>query len=178
MTFSDLLHHFALYLKAVGHIYLTNKKTSQSANSVKWYVRNDAINHGNNMPQCETIEMRPPNSRQSSILQHLHIWWNQIETENKLVNKIIFFANLIKEKTNDFTTPNQVDTECSSQSKYLYNPFLLLPIITYDLLPSAFFLSFLYVTKTLRCLCTLFFLLMYKNLHRWVMISFSDVLPM
>ena len=114
------------------------------------------------MPQRETIEMRPPKLEAKFDPSYHHIWWNQIETENKLVNKNIFFANLIKEKTNDFTTPNQVDTECSSQSKYLYNPFLLLPIITYDLLPSAFFLSFLYVTKTLRCLCTLFFLLMYK----------------
>lgn len=104
--FSYLLHHFALYLKAVGHIYLTNKKTSQSANSVKWYVRNDAINHGNNMPQRETIEMRPPNSRQSSILQHHHIWWNQIETENKLVNKIIFLQ--ISSRRKQMTSPHQI----------------------------------------------------------------------
>lgn len=125
------------------------------------------------MPQSETVKNNEATSAPNGLANLIKMgqtssaWGkvrsvtskHQIETENKISEHIFKNenANLTKEKQNDFTTvPNQVATECSSQWKYLYNPILYVTYIFYILttifytffLTSAFFLSFLYATKT------------------------------
>ena len=124
MTFSDLLASFrAALLETVGHIF---DKQQDDIQCEQWKVicADRCIHiHGNSMPQIAMPEMRP--RARGKVRSLNNIWVANPEPDRdwewiKWIHiPIFFFANLMKEKQNDFTTPNLVDRNVQVNQKYL-----------------------------------------------------------